>query len=246
MRDKGEFLFTSESVSEGHPDKVADRISDTVLDAYLAADPYARVACETLVTTNRIVLAGETRGPETVTPEYADHLARDGGARYRLRPGRVFLEARAKSSAILHAQSPTSRQGVDSAGNKDEGAGDQGIMFGYACTETEALMPAPLYYAHLILRRSTSCAKGDAGGRPAAGREKPGDAALCRRQAGRRHQHRGVHPARRGHGPGRDQARRAVPLIEASLPEGWMPPRTNSTSTPPAISSSAARTAIAA
>ncbi|MBX6747930.1 MAG: methionine adenosyltransferase, partial [Acetobacteraceae bacterium] len=75
MRDKGEYLFTSESVSEGHPDKVADRISDTVLDAYLAADPYSRVACETLVTTNRIVLAGETRGPDTVTPELLAHLA---------------------------------------------------------------------------------------------------------------------------------------------------------------------------
>ncbi|MBX9700337.1 MAG: methionine adenosyltransferase [Acetobacteraceae bacterium] len=224
MRDTGEYLFTSESVSEGHPDKVADRISDTVLDTFLEADPYARVACETLVTTNRIVIAGETRGPASITPELLIHKARmavhDIGYEQE-----GFHWRDAHVECHLHAQSVHIAQGVDAAGNKDEGAGDQGIMFGYACTETPELMPAPLYYAHLILRRISEM-------------RRVGDVAV-----------RGLLPDAKSqvtlryidgkpvgatsivlstqHEEGLDQAQikaMVKPIIESSLPRGWMCP----------------------
>jgi len=156
---RASYLFTSESVSEGHPDKVADRISDTVVDAFLAADPFARVACETMVTTNRIVLAGEVRGPRDIVESLEDKVraaVRDIGYEQD-----GFHWKSADYACHLHSQSADIAMGVDAAGNKDEGAGDQGIMFGYATAETPELMPATLQYAHNILKALAKARHGD-------------------------------------------------------------------------------------
>ena len=223
MRDKGDYLFTSESVSEGHPDKVADRISDTVIDAFLAADPYARVACETLVTTNRIILAGEVRGPEAAMQGLEAKVraaVKDIGYDQE-----GFSWRNAEFQNYLHGQSADIAMGVDAAGNKDEGAGDQGIMFGYATNETPELMPAPLLYAHQILRKMAEYRK--AGDPRAKGLEPDAKSQVTLRYVDGKPVGVTCVVVSTQHVAGMEQAQiKEVirPIVKEVLPAGWFPP----------------------
>ena len=219
---RSSFLFTSESVSEGHPDKICDRISDAVVDAYLTADSEARVAVETLVTTNRIVLAGEVRGPDSITNLELEDIARacvrDIGYEQS-----GFHWRDADVEVHVHSQSADIAQGVDAAGNKDEGAGDQGLMFGYACRETDVLMPAPIYYSHSILRKMAAARH--SGAEPYLGPDSKSQVTL---------QYENNVPVRAAcvvvstqhtENVDQDEVREIVrPYVLEVLPEGWMCP----------------------
>jgi S-adenosylmethionine synthetase len=157
MTNRSDYLFTSESVSEGHPDKVCDRISDAVLDSFLAEDPEARVACETFATTDRVVVGGEVRGAPGVLLQI-ERIVRDCVRDIGYEQKGFHWET-LQVQNYIHGQSAHIAQGVDAADGKEEGAGDQGIMFGYATDETPAMMPAPIHYAHAILRRLAEARK---------------------------------------------------------------------------------------
>ena len=219
-----DYIFTSESVSEGHPDKICDRISDTVLDLYLKADPYSRVGCETLTTTNTVVIAGESRGPESVTKEIIEQAARDAIKDIGY-DQENFSYKDAKIDVIMHNQSSDIAQGVDEGAgvDKEQGAGDQGMMFGYACRETDNYMPAPIHYSHEILRLMAEDRKSG----KLAGIEPDSKSQVSL-------EYRNDKPVRAtsvvvstqhaGNLTQEDVKELVRPYVEKVLPEGWMPP----------------------
>ena len=215
------FLFTSESVSEGHPDKVCDRISDTILDLLLREDPQSRAAIETMATTNRIVLAGEVRGPENITPLEMQQAARDAVKQIGYAQ-KGFHWQWAHIEVLIHAQSSDIAQGVDSRDNKDEGAGDQGIMFGYACNETPELMPAPIMYAHNILRELSEARH--SGKLPMLGPDAKSQVTLVYEDGKPVRAHSVVVSHQHSEKIECDEVREIVrPFVTKVLPKGWMP-----------------------
>ncbi len=216
----GNFLFTSESVSEGHPDKVCDRISDAIVDTYLTGDPHSRVAVETLCTTNRIVLAGEVRGPESITRDQLEAVARAAVKDIGYEQD-GFHWKNAEVAVHVHSQSSDIAQGVDSAVDKDEGAGDQGIMFGYACRETDDLMPAPIYYSHKILESLAEARH--SGAEPGLGPDSKSQVTLQYENGQPVRATSVVVSTQHAGALGQEEVREIVrPHVESVLPAGWM------------------------
>ncbi|MHA6288857.1 methionine adenosyltransferase [Maricaulis sp. CAU 1757] len=219
---RSSYMFTSESVSEGHPDKVCDRVSDTIVDLFLAKDPEARVACETLTTTNQIILAGEVRCAADIDDAEIEHAAREA-VRDIGYEQEGFHWKHANLQNFLHEQSAHIAQGVDAGDNKDEGAGDQGIMFGYASDETPELMPAPITYSHKILQRMAALRK--SGERPEFEPDAKSQVTLRYVNGVPAGVTSVVVSTQHKDGLSQDEIRELVrPVVEDVLPDGWFPP----------------------
>ncbi len=219
---KGDYIFTSESVSEGHPDKVCDRVSDAIVDTFLTLEPEARVAVETLTTTNRIVLAGEVRGPASIDAAHMEEVARSAVREIGYEQD-GFHWKNAAVDVFVHSQSSDIAQGVDSGGNKDEGAGDQGIMFGYACRETDVLMPAPIHYSHAILKSLAEARH--SGAEPGLEPDAKSQISLAYKDGKPVGATTVVVSTQHAESLSQDEIREIVrPHVENVLPEGWMCP----------------------
>ena len=214
------YLFTSESVSEGHPDKICDRISDAIVDAYLSAEPEARVAVETLCTTNLVILAGEVRGPDNLSHGVIEDVTRAAIKSIGYEQDRFHWRT-AEVRVHVHPQSSNIAQGVDAVGNKDEGAGDQGIMFGYACRETPELMPAPIQFSHAILRSLAEARH--SGAEPGLGPDAKSQVTLAYENGAPVRAASVVVSTQHGEDLNQDQVREIVrPHVVNVLPDGWM------------------------
>ncbi|MBM3579896.1 MAG: methionine adenosyltransferase [Alphaproteobacteria bacterium] len=213
------FFFTSESVSEGHPDKICDQISDSLVDAYLGRDPYSRLAIETFVTTNRIVIGGEIRAPEIPAYEVEQLVRKAVKDICGEQPGFHFQNL--EITNLLHKQSPDIAIGVDASGSKDEGAGDQGIMFGYACHETDVLMPAPIYYAHRILHNIMNARR--AGKLSELGSDAKSQVTLWYENGVPTRAETVLVSIQHKEGVTQEQVKELIrPYVESTLPKGWM------------------------
>ncbi len=221
MSQKRTYMFTSESVGAGHPDKLCDRISDAIVDLFLAADPYSHVGVETMATTNCVVLAGEVRGPSSVTPKKMEETAREAIREIGYEQ-KNFHWQWADIHNYVHPQSVDIAMGVDASGDKDEGAGDQGIMFGYACRETPTFMPAPIYYAHKILRLIAE--DREAGKLPLLGPDAKSQVTLEYVDGKPLRAARVVVSTQHDESIDQKAVREIVrPYVKKALPEGWLP-----------------------